>query len=100
MNSQLLLWSWRVADCSLVDNLIAEKLILPTFRSKCWQDKFLCYQVVYKRTISNFPWNVATLVVKHAVGWSGGGGILLPSTILGKFINITVGYGDDVRELK
>ena len=28
MNSQLLLWSWKVADCSLVDNLIAKKLIL------------------------------------------------------------------------
>ena len=70
MNSQLLLWSWKVADCSLVDNLIAKKLILPTFRldapvllrvenwsiqSKCWQDKFLCYQVVYRRTVSNFP---------------------------------------------
>ena len=26
MNSQLLLWSWKVADCSLVDNLIAKKL--------------------------------------------------------------------------
>ena len=24
--------------------------------SKRWQDKFLCYQVVYKRTLSNFPW--------------------------------------------
>ena len=32
MNSQLLLWSWKVAECSLVDNLIAKKLILPTFR--------------------------------------------------------------------
>ena len=62
------------AECSLVDNLIAEKLILPTFRpdapvlqssssrpeedwsirSKRRQDKFLCYQVVYKRTLSIF----------------------------------------------
>ena len=72
-------------ECSLVDNLIAEKLILPTFRpdapvllrarvalrrteedwsirskrrssirSKRRQDKFLCYQVVYKRTLSIF----------------------------------------------
>ena len=24
--------------------------------SKRRQDKFLCYQVVYKRTLSNFPW--------------------------------------------
>ena len=32
LNSQLLLWSWKIADCSLVDNLIAKKLILPTFR--------------------------------------------------------------------
>ena len=32
MNSQLLLWSWKVAECSLVDNLIAKKLILPMFR--------------------------------------------------------------------
>ena len=31
MNSQLLLWSWNVADCSLVHNLIAKKLMLPTF---------------------------------------------------------------------
>ena len=31
-NSQLLLWSWKAADCSPVDNLIAKKLILPTFR--------------------------------------------------------------------
>ena len=30
MNSQLLLWSWKDADCSLVDHLIAKKLILPT----------------------------------------------------------------------
>ena len=60
------------AECSLIDNLIAEKLILPTFRpdapvllhsrpeedwsirSKCRQDKLLCYQVVYKRTLSIF----------------------------------------------
>ena len=26
------LWSWKVADCSLVDNLRAKKLNLPTFR--------------------------------------------------------------------
>ena len=32
MNSQLLLWSWKVAECSLIDNLIAKKLILATFR--------------------------------------------------------------------
>ena len=32
MNSQLLLWPWKVAECSLVDNLIAKKLnTLPTF---------------------------------------------------------------------
>ena len=29
---QLILLSWKVADCSLVDNLIAKKLILPTFQ--------------------------------------------------------------------
>ena len=34
MNSQLLLWSWKDDNCSLVDNLIAKKLILPTF----WPD--------------------------------------------------------------
>ena len=73
MNSQLLLWSWKVTECSLVDNLIAKKLILPTLwpsrpeedwsiRSKRWQDKFLRYQVVYKRTLSNFPtlWQLDT----------------------------------------
>ena len=32
MNSQLLLWSWKFADYSLVDNLIAKKLILPMFQ--------------------------------------------------------------------
>ena len=48
MNSQLLLWSWKVADCSLEDNLIAKKCQhFNWMKSKCWQDKFLCYQVVY-----------------------------------------------------
>ena len=49
---------WKVADCSLVDNLIAKKLILPMFRpdAPVLLSKFLCYQVVYKRTVSNFPW--------------------------------------------
>ena len=45
MNSQLLLWSWKVAECSLVDNLIAKKLILLTFRPGA----------PVLRTLSNFP---------------------------------------------
>ena len=35
---------------------------------KCWQDNFLCYQVVYKRTVSNFPCTLSLArLISHTV---------------------------------
>ena len=34
--------------------------------TKCWQDKFLCYQVVYERTVSKFPWTgIASYIIMY-----------------------------------
>ena len=53
MNYQSLLWSWKVAECSLVDNLMAKK------------PKFLCYQVLKKSL--RFYYGVDTCQGLHSV---------------------------------